>query len=135
MNQPVTRNSTQVDFPIVYASGANGTAGPSPEELAPDLVPLFDAIVMHVSPPAVRVADPLQLLVTNLDYDEFKGRLCIGRVTAGHLMRGEQIIITKPGGTPSAVPGPCHPGSGAWTAWASTFVATPEMACMSCLGT
>ena len=90
----------QVDFPIVYASGVNGTAGPGPQDLAPDLGPLFDAIVQHVSPPAVRVADPLQLLITNLDYDDFKGRLCIGRVTAGHLMRGEQIIITKPGAGP-----------------------------------
>ena len=92
--------AAQVDFPIVYASGQNGTAGPAPEELAGDLGPLFDAIVTHVAPPAVRVADPLQLLVTNLDYDEFKGRLGIGRVTAGHLMRGEQIIITKPGMAP-----------------------------------
>ncbi|KAK9797730.1 hypothetical protein WJX73_002120 [Symbiochloris irregularis] len=85
----------QLDFPIVYASGQNGTAGPDPDSLAPTLEPLFDCIVENVSPPAVRVADPLQLLVTNLDYDDFKGRLGIGRVTAGHLMRGEQIIITR----------------------------------------
>lgn len=87
----------QVDFPIVYASGVNGTAGLSPQDLAPDLEPLFDCIIEHVAPPAVRVADPLQLLITNLDYDDFKGRLCIGRVTAGHVMRGEQVILTKPG--------------------------------------
>lgn len=95
--------AVQVDFPIVYASGQNGTAGPSPTELAKDLEPLFDCIVKHVAPPAVRVADPLQLLVTNLDYDDFKGRLAIGRVTAGHVMRGEQIIITKPGALALAV--------------------------------
>ena len=88
----------QLDFPIVYASGAQGTAGGSPEELAPSLEPLFDCIVQNIAPPAVRVADPLQLLVTNLDYDDFKGRLGIGRVTAGHLMRGEQIIITRGAG-------------------------------------
>ena len=45
----------------------------------------------------MRVADPLQLLITNLDYDDFKGRLVIGRVTAGHLMVGEQVAISKPG--------------------------------------
>ena len=45
----------------------------------------------------MRVAEPLQLLVTNLDYDEFKGRLVIGRVTAGHVMVGEQVAISKPG--------------------------------------
>ena len=45
----------------------------------------------------MRVAEPLQLLITNLDYDDFKGRLCIGRVTAGHLMVGEQVVVSKPG--------------------------------------
>ena len=45
----------------------------------------------------MRVAEPLQLLVTNLDYDDFKGRLVIGRVTAGHVMVGEQVAISKPG--------------------------------------
>lgn len=53
--------------------------------------------MLQVSPPAVRVAEPLQLLITNLDYDDFKGRLVIGRVTAGHVMVGEQVAISKPG--------------------------------------
>lgn len=81
----------QCDFPVVYASGQAGVAGASPTELADDLQPLFDAIIREVSPPRVRSGDdaPLQLLVTNLDYDEHKGRIAIGRVTSGTLSRGE----------------------------------------------
>ena len=84
----------QCDFPVVYASGQAGVAGDSPTELAEDLQPLFDAIVREVSPPRVRSGDdaPLQLLVTNLDYDEHKGRIAIGRVTSGTLSRGESFF-------------------------------------------
>ena len=83
----------QCDFPVIYASGQAGVAGPSATELADDLSPLFDAIVREVSPPRVRSGDdaPLQLLVTNLDYDEHKGRIAIGRVTSGTLSRGESF--------------------------------------------
>lgn len=88
------------DFPVVYASGVNGTAGLSPDALAPTLEPLFDAIVKEVSPPIVRPDAPLQMLVTNLDYDEHKGRIAIGRITAGTLVRGETVAVCKPGETP-----------------------------------
>ena len=84
----------QCDFPVVYASGQAGVAGASPTELADDLQPLFDAIIREVSPPRVRSGDdaPLQLLVTNLDYDEHKGRIAIGRVTSGTLSRGKRVL-------------------------------------------
>jgi len=52
---------------------------------------------VQVSPPMVRVRAPLQLLVTNLDYDEHKGRICIGRVTSGRISKAESIAIAKPG--------------------------------------
>ncbi len=52
---------------------------------------------VQVSPPMVRVRAPLQLLVTNLDYDEHKGRICIGRVTSGKISKAESIAIAKPG--------------------------------------
>ena len=47
---------------------------------------------------AVDVAAPLQMLVTNLDYDEHKGRIALGRITAGRLSKGEQIVFSQPGG-------------------------------------
>lgn len=76
----------QCDFPIVYASGVNGVAGPEPDELAEDLGPLFETIVSEVPAPSVDPDAPTQILVTNLDYDEHKGRVCIGRVTGGSLV-------------------------------------------------
>ena len=89
----------QCDFPVVYASGQAGVAGPSVTELADDLAPLFDAIIREVSPPRVRSGDdaPLQLLVTNLDYDEHKGRIAIGRVTSGTLSRGKEWPVFERG--------------------------------------
>jgi GTP-binding protein len=61
------------------------------------LAPLFEAIVREVKPPRVRVEAPLQMLVTNLDYDEHKGRICIGRVSSGSISRAESVAILKPG--------------------------------------
>jgi GTP-binding protein len=87
----------QCDFPVVYASGANGVAGGSPEELAEDLAPLFEAIVREVSPPRVNMDAPLQMLCTNLDYDEHKGRIAIGRITSGRINKAETVIVCQPG--------------------------------------
>ena len=91
---------TQCDFPVVFASGAAGVAGPAPDKLAADLTPLFESIIATVAPPAVRPGAPLQVLVTNLDYDEHKGRIAIGRVTAGTLTRGSTVAICTPGNDP-----------------------------------
>lgn len=85
------------DFPVVYASGANGIAGDDPATLAEDLEPLFECIVREVAPPSVRLEAPLQLLVTNLDFDEHKGRICIGRITSGSIRVSEQVAICQPG--------------------------------------
>jgi GTP-binding protein len=90
----------QCDFPIVYASGQAGVAGDTATTLADDLGPLFKAIVREVAPPLVRPTAPLQLLITNLDYDEHKGRIAIGRVTSGTLARGSTVAVCKPGADP-----------------------------------
>eukprot|EP00882_Tetradesmus_deserticola_P000261 GHRQ01000288.1.p1 GENE.GHRQ01000288.1~~GHRQ01000288.1.p1 ORF type:complete len:685 (+),score=335.85 GHRQ01000288.1:559-2613(+) len=95
----------QCDFPVVYASGVNGIAGMSPDGLADDLQPLFDTIVREVAPPAVAFEQPLQLLVTNIDYDEHKGRIAIGRVSAGTITKGAQLAICS-----SLEPGKVRPG-------------------------
>lgn len=87
----------QCDFPVVYASGISGIAGMEATGLSEDLSPLFDTIVREVAPPKVKVDAGLQLLVTNLDYDEHKGRICIGRVTSGSISKGENVVICKPG--------------------------------------
>eukprot|EP00873_Tetraselmis_striata_P021349 jgi/Tetstr1/441613/TSEL_029840.t1 len=88
----------QCDFPIVYASGVNGIAGPEPDNLAEDLGPLFKSIVSEVPAPTVDVDAPAQILVTNLDYDEHKGRICIGRVTGGSIVKGASYTVCTPEG-------------------------------------
>ena len=70
----------QAEFAVVFANALNGQAGTTPERLGPDLAPLFDAI-LELPAPEVRPGDPLQLLVTTLDYDSYVGVLGIGRVT------------------------------------------------------
>eukprot|EP00884_Botryococcus_braunii_P004047 jgi/Botrbrau1/13643/Bobra.0373s0017.1 len=92
----------QCDFPVVYASGVNGIAGPSPQDMAQDLQPLFEAIVSEIEPPKVNLNAPLQMLVTNLDYDEHKGRIAIGRITSGKIIRADGILLGKPGEKPRA---------------------------------
>lgn len=83
----------QCDFPVVYASGVKGIAGVGPTDLAEDLQPLFEMIVKNVPPPTVLPNAPLQLLATNIDYDEHKGRIAIGRVSAGTIKKGQQVSI------------------------------------------
>ena len=87
----------QCDFRAVYASGVNGTAGTLPSSLADDLEPLFEAIVKEIQPPSVKLNSPLQLLVTNLDYDDHKGRIAIGRVSSGCISKAEQVSYLKAG--------------------------------------
>ena len=84
------------DFPVVYASGMNGIAGMEPDNLADDLTPLFDTIMNEVPAPKVVLDGPLQMLVTNIDFDAHKGRIAIGRVNAGTMKKGEYAVV-KPG--------------------------------------
>lgn len=87
----------QCDFPVVYASGFNGIAGMEADKLADDLTPLFDTILSEVNAPVVDKDAPLQMLVTNIDYDEFKGRICLGRLRSGTMTKGMNVKIMKPG--------------------------------------
>ncbi|PON49282.1 GTP-binding protein TypA [Parasponia andersonii] len=82
----------QCDFQAIYASGIKGQAGLSPENLAEDLGPLFEAIIRCI--PGPRIEDgALQMLVTNIEYDEHKGRIAIGRLHAGVLQKGMDVRV------------------------------------------
>ena len=83
-------NDLQADFPIIYANGITAQAGETPE-LGPDLQPLFNAILRRVSPPKVDIDGPLQLLVTNLFYDDYRGTTAIGRIHAGKITAGQAL--------------------------------------------
>src|SRR5512147_2119404 len=80
----------QADFPIVYAQATAGKAGLTPE-LGPDLQPLFDVILNHIPAPKVDPDAPLQLLVTMLGYDDYRGVTAIGRVFAGRIKAGQRL--------------------------------------------
>ena len=80
----------QADFPIVYAQATSGRAGLSPD-LDPDLACLFDVILKHVPAPKVDADAPLQLLVTTLGYDDYRGVTAIGRIFAGKIKAGQRL--------------------------------------------
>ncbi|PIA53620.1 hypothetical protein AQUCO_00900295v1 [Aquilegia coerulea] len=86
-------NDEQCDFQTIYASGINGKAGLSPENLADNLGPLFEAIIRCIPGPRINKDGALQMLVTNIEYDEHKGRIGIGRLHAGKLQRGMDVKI------------------------------------------
>jgi len=80
----------QADFPIVYAKATTGQAGTSPD-LGPDLQPLFDVILRHIPAPKVDADAPLQLLVTTLGYNEYRGVTAVGRIFAGKIKAGQRL--------------------------------------------
>jgi GTP-binding protein len=89
----------QADFAVVYTNALTGEAGTVPDPLGPDLVPLFEAI-LDLPAPEVRPTEPLQLLVTTLDYDSYVGRIAIGRVHAGTIRRAQEVSILTPESAP-----------------------------------
>jgi GTP-binding protein len=80
----------QADFPIIYAIGTQGRAGLTPQ-LGPDLQPLFDVILNHIPAPKVDPDAPLQILVTMLGYDDYRGVTAIGRIFAGTIKAGQKL--------------------------------------------
>ena len=85
-------NADQLDFPVLYASAKRGTAVAEPEETGKDLVPLFECILQQVPPPLIK-SGPLQMLVSNLDYDDYKGRLAIGRILRGKVSPHDPVVV------------------------------------------
>src|SRR4051794_32749439 len=89
----------QLGFPVIYTNGREGIAKLTPEDDNNNLRPLFEAILEHIPPPAGDADDILQLLVANLDYSDYLGRLAIGRVFNGTLRHGDEVAIAKLDGT------------------------------------
>lgn len=83
-------SNEQADFPVVYTNGLTGQSGMTPD-LTPNLQPLFEAILNNIPGPKVALDEPLQLLVTNLGYDEYRGTTAIGRIFAGKMKAGQPL--------------------------------------------
>jgi GTP-binding protein len=88
-------SDAQTDFPIVYAIGKDGIARREIDEPASDLTVLFDTILSAVPPPGDDPSGPLQMLVTNIDHDEYVGRLAIGRLARGGVSLGQDVTVIK----------------------------------------
>ncbi|HEU4714228.1 MAG TPA: translational GTPase TypA [Pyrinomonadaceae bacterium] len=86
----------QIEFPILYAVSRDGTAKRKLEDESRDLQPLFEQIVESIPAPKEQRGDSLQLLVANLDYNDYVGRLAIGRIFSGEIKVGDQIAVIKP---------------------------------------
>jgi GTP-binding protein len=88
-------NEEQADFPIIYTVSRDGIAKRALEDDGQDLRPLFDEIIRTIPPPKGKADAVLQLLVANLDYNDYVGRLAIGRIFSGTVKVGDQIAICK----------------------------------------
>ena len=93
----------QLDSPMLFCSGRRGTASYSPDVPGTDLQPLFDTILEYIPEPAQDTAAPFQMLVSSLDYNEFVGRIAIGRIERGTIRQNEEIAVCNYH-SPDAVP-------------------------------
>src|SRR5258708_4402407 len=82
----------QLDFPIIYASAKNGFAVRELHENNEDMTPLFQAIVQHVPAPKISSEPFFQMLVSNLDYSDYLGRIALGRIVSGRVAVGDSIV-------------------------------------------
>ncbi len=88
-------NDDQLEFPVVYASGKQGTSSLDLNTPGTDLKPLLDTIVNTIKPPKCDMEGPMQMLVSNIDYDEYVGRIAVGRIERGHIDLNMPIAILK----------------------------------------
>lgn len=91
-------SDTQAEFPVVYAIGLQGKAGYTATTLHDDLTPLFETIVKEVPPPVIEPDKPGKMLVTTIEYDQYKGQIGIGRLLSGTLKRGMPVARLTPKG-------------------------------------
>ena len=93
----------QLDSPMLFCSGRQGTASYSPEEVGTDLQPLFKTILEYIPGPEADAEQPFQMLVSSIDYNEFVGRVAIGRIERGIIKQNQEIAVCNYH-TPDAAP-------------------------------
>ena len=85
----------QLDFPVIYASAKNGIAKMNLNDESDNITCIFDTIIDYIKPPKCEIDGPMQLLVSNIDYDDYLGRIAIGRVERGTIKAGQSVSICK----------------------------------------
>ena len=93
----------QIEYPVVFASGRDGYASLNPDNLSDSLKPLFEVIVNEIEAPKGDPDAPLQILFSNIEYDEYLGRIGVGRVERGTVKIGQSVAICRRDGTHSNV--------------------------------
>jgi GTP-binding protein len=88
----------QLDFPVIYTNAKQGYAKMNMEEESDNLQPLFDTIMKTIPPPVTPISGSLQILVTNIDYDNYVGRLAVGRIFSGTVKAGDTVALLKENG-------------------------------------
>ena len=88
-------NDEQLDFPVIYASAKNGIAKMHLEDESDNVNCIFDTIIKNIEPPACDMDGDTQMLVSNIDYDEYLGRLAVGRVERGSIKAGSTVAVCK----------------------------------------
>ena len=89
----------QIEFPVVYASAREGYSSLSPDVREGDMQPLLQAIIDNIDAPEGDPEQPLQLLFSSLDYDDYVGRIGVGKVERGSVKMGQNVVICKQDGT------------------------------------
>ncbi len=92
-------DDNQLEFPVVYASALNGTSGLEPEDQQETMDPVFKTILDHIPAPIDTREEPLQFQVTLLDYNDYVGRIGVGRVVRGTIKVGQQVVVLKEDGS------------------------------------
>ena len=95
-------NDEQLEFPVVYASGKQGIAGLTLDTIGNDLKPLFETIISHIEAPKCELDGTMQMLVSNIEYDDYVGRIAIGRVERGTVDLNMPVAICKADKTDNA---------------------------------
>jgi len=85
----------QLDFPVVYASAKNGIAKMNLEDESDNITCIFDTIIKNIQPPTCDLEGSMQMLVSNIDYDEYLGRIAVGRIERGKIDTGATVAICK----------------------------------------
>ncbi len=89
----------QADFPIIYTSAREGISGLEPDEMQKGLEPLFETIVGNVPKPQGDSNQPFRMLISNIDYDEYVGRIAVGKIDRGSLRTGQNLTVCRADGT------------------------------------
>ncbi len=92
-------NDDQLEFPVIYASAKDGYSSENPKSRSGDMRPLFDAIITNIEAPEGDTEAPLQVLFSSLDYDDYIGRIGVGRVERGRINRNDSVVLCKTDGT------------------------------------